>query len=318
MSDPSTSSGQAPSTSSGRDAARSAFVTLNGLRFHYIEYAGDGDPPGPADAPPIVLLHGLASNARWWVLVGPMLGRRFRVVALDQRGHGESAAPDSGYDFATVAGDLAAFVDELGLKRPVVVGHSWGGNVALEYAATHPDAVAGIVLVDGGFMEPQARPDMTWERAERELAPPDLAHLTPEQLVAGAKQWELGSIWSDEIESALLGNFAVAEDGTIRPHLSRANHMQVVRALWDQRPSQLYERVRSPVLFVLAERAGGGRTRDWMQMKREAIARAERSLPDCRVLWMQDTIHDIPLHRPDELAQAIGEFTTGLRDAPAG
>jgi pimeloyl-ACP methyl ester carboxylesterase len=296
----------------------SAFVTLNGLRFHYIEYARDGDPPGPVDAPSIVLLHGLASNARWWVLVGPMLARRFRVVALDQRGHGESATRDTGYDFATVAGDLAAFVDELGLDRPVIVGHSWGGNVALEYAATHPDAVAGLVLVDGGFMEPQARPGATWERAERELAPPDLTHLRPEQLVAGAKQWELGSIWSGEIEAALLGNFAVAGDGTIRPHLSRANHMQVVRALWEQRPSQLYEHVSAPVLFVLAERAGGGRTRDWMAMKREAIARAEGSLPDCRVLWMQDTIHDIPLHRPNELAHEIEGFAGGLQDTSTG
>jgi pimeloyl-ACP methyl ester carboxylesterase len=285
-------------------APRSTFVTLNGLRFHYIEHTvGD-----PGDAPPIVLLHGLASNARWWVLVGPMLARGRRVVALDQRGHGESDAPDAGYDFASVVGDLAAFVDELGVELPLVVGHSWGGNVALEYAATHPDAISGAVLVDGGFMEPQARPGATWERTEVELAPPDLTHMTPEQLVAGAKQWELGAIWSDEIESALLGNFAVAEDGTIRPHLSRANHMQVVRALWDQRPSQLYGQVRCPVLFVLAERAGGGRTRDFMEMKRAAIARAEGSLESCRVLWMPDTIHDIPLHRPAELAQAIEEF----------
>jgi pimeloyl-ACP methyl ester carboxylesterase len=290
-------------------AGRSAFVTLNGLRFHYVDHSEDA----PTGAPPIVLLHGLASNARWWVLVGPMLAQGRRVIALDQRGHGESDAPDTGYDFATTVGDLAAFIDELGLERPVVVGHSWGGNVALEYAATHPDAIAGAVLVDGGFMEPQARPGATWERTEIELAPPDLTHLTPGQLVAGAKQWELGSIWSDEIESALLGNFAVTDDGTIRPHLSRANHMQVVRALWDQRPSQLYEHVRCPVLFVLAERAGGGRTRDFMEMKRQAMARAEASLADSRVIWMQDTIHDIPLHRPGELARAIEEFVCELR-----
>jgi pimeloyl-ACP methyl ester carboxylesterase len=290
------------------DPASSAFVTLNGLRFRYLEYP----TPDRVEGPPVVLLHGLASNARWWVLVAPQLAKRFRVLALDQRGHGESDAPDTGYDFASVTRDLAAFAGEMGLDRPVVVGHSWGGNVALEYAATRPDDVAGIVLVDGGFMEPQARPGATWERAERDLAPPDLTHLTPEQLIAGAKQWELGGVWSDEVEAALLGNFEVTEGGTIRPHLSRANHMQVVRALWDQRPSQLYERVRCPVLFVLAERAGSGRTRDFMEMKRQAMARAEASLADCRVLWMQDTIHDIPLHRPSELAQEIGVFAAAL------
>ena len=285
-----------------------ASVTLGGLRVQYHEYGAEG----AGERRPIVLLHGLASNKRWWLLVAPLLARPFRVLALDQRGHGESDKPDTGYDFETVVGDLAAFAGELGLDRPVLAGHSWGGNIALEYAATHPEAVSGVVLIDGGFMEISSRPGMTWGRAERDLAPPDLTHLTPEQIIAGAKQWELGAIWSEDIESALLGNFEVMEDGYIRPRLSRANHMQVVRALWEQRPSELYARVRCPVLFVLAERAGGGRAHDWNEMKRAAIAHAEGVLPDCRVLWLKDTIHDIPLHRPNELAAAIEEFATGL------
>jgi pimeloyl-ACP methyl ester carboxylesterase len=287
-----------------------ASVTLRGLRFRSDAYGG----ADAGDRRAIVLLHGLASNRRWWLLVAPLLAARYRVIALDQRGHGESDKPDGGYDFESVVGDLAAFIDELSLERPVIAGHSWGGNVAIEYAATHPDAVAGVVLVDGGFMEIASRPGMTWEQAERDLAPPDLTSLTPDQLIAGAKRWELGAIWSDEVESALLGNFEVTEAGTVRPWLSRANHMQVVRALWEQRPSQLYERVRCPVLFVLAERAGGGRAHDWNEMKRQAIARAEGVLPDCRVLWLKDTIHDIPLHRPNELAAAIEQFAASIAE----
>ena len=288
------------------DPATDAWVTLRGLRFHYRKYAGEGRP--------LVLLHGVASNARWWLLVGPLLARRFRVFALDQRGHGETDKPDSGYDFASVVGDLGAFIDALGLEQPIVVGHSWGGNVALQFAAQHPERPAGLVLVDGGFMEMSARPGMTWERTERELAPPDMTHLTPQRLVEMAKQWELGSLWSEEVEAALMANFEVTEAGTIRPHMRRENHMQVVRALWDQRPSDLCPHVRCPVLFVAAEREGAGRVQEWMEMKREAIGRAERLLPDCQVRWFPDTTHDIPLHRPAELAQAIEEFALGLPD----
>jgi pimeloyl-ACP methyl ester carboxylesterase len=287
------------------DPARDAYVTLRGLRFHYREYGGDG--------PPLLLLHGVASNSRIWLRVAPLLSHRFRVIALDQRGHGESDKPDAGYDFETVVGDAAALVEALGLERPVVAGHSWGGNVALEYAATRPDAVAGLVLVDGGFLEISSRPGATWERAEREMAPPDLTQYTPQQLVEMAKRWELGPIWNDEIEAALLGNFEVTEAGTIRPRLSRANHMQVVRALWEQRPSELCPNVRCPVLFVAAEREVAGRAQEWIAMKREAIARAEGLLSDCQVLWFADTIHDIPLHRPAELADAIATFAKGLR-----
>ena len=158
------------------DPATDNFVNLNGLRFHYREYAGPGlrpegfgvsaQPNAQPEGRPIVLLHGLASNSRWWLLVGPLLARRFRVLALDQRGHGESDKPDDGYDFATVTGDLAAFVDALELERPVVVGHSWGGEIALEYAATYPERAAGAVLVEGGFMEVSARPGATWERTQ--------------------------------------------------------------------------------------------------------------------------------------------------------
>jgi pimeloyl-ACP methyl ester carboxylesterase len=279
-------------------------VTLGELRLAYREYAGDGGA--------VVLLHGVASNARIWGPVAPLLVPRFRVVAVDQRGHGQSDKPPSGYDFATVTRDVRNFVEALGLERPVVVGHSWGGNVALEYAASHPEQVAGLVLVDGGFMEISSRPEMTWERAERELAPPDLTRLTPAQLVEGAKQWELGAIWSDAVEAALMGNFYVTEAGTFRPHLTRENHMQVVRALWEQRPSELYREVRCPVLFVLAERAGEGRLREWNEMKRAAVERAQERLADCEVLWFKETIHDIPLHRPRELAQAIEEFALRL------
>jgi pimeloyl-ACP methyl ester carboxylesterase len=281
-------------------AVRDKYIELRGLRFHYRELPGEGRS--------IVLLHGLASNAIWWNLVEPHLARRFRVTSLDQRGHGQSDKPDGGYDFATVVGDLATFIAALGLERPVVVGHSWGGNVALEYAARHHDDVAGIVLVDGGFLEPSSRPGATWERAERELAPPDLTHLTLEQLVQGAKRWELGRIWSEEVEAALVGNFSVAEDGTVRPNLSRENHMRVVRALWEQKPSELYGDVRCPVLFVAAERQAEGRAQEWLELKREAIDRAESLLRDCRTLWLPDTIHDIPLQRPVELATAIEEF----------
>ncbi len=285
------------------DPAADKFVTLSGLRFHYREYGAAN-----VDARPIVLLHGVASNARIWITVGPLLGEHFRVYALDQRGHGESDKPDSGYDFSTVVGDLTGFISELGLEKPLVVGHSWGGNVALDYAATHPDGLAGLVLVDGGFMEMSARPGMTWERAERDLAPPVLTHLTPAQLIEGAKRWELGTFWSEEVEAALMGNFEVAEDGTIRPYLRRENHMQVVRALWEQKPSELAPLVRCPVLFAVADRQAEGRAAEWIEMKREAVAGLQKVMKDCEVAWFSDTIHDIPLQRPAELATTIAGF----------
>jgi pimeloyl-ACP methyl ester carboxylesterase len=92
--------------------------------------------------------------------------------------------------------------------------------------------------------------------------------------------------------------------------------MQVVRALWDQKPSRLYEDVRCPALFIAAERQAEGRAQEWLDLKREALARAARSLAVSRVVWLADTIHDIPLQRPGELAAEIRAFCLDLPAEP--
>ena len=72
------------------------------------------------------------------------------MLALDQRGHGESDKPDYGYNFASVIGDLNGFINDLGIKHPVIAGHSWGADVALEYGSAYPDVPKALCFVDGG------------------------------------------------------------------------------------------------------------------------------------------------------------------------
>src|SRR5262245_12349750 len=122
------------------------FINAGDIRLHALDWGG------PDVAPPILLVHGLASNAHIWDLLAPLLARKFRVVAIDQRGHGLSDKAEH-YDFANVAGDLARAIGALGWAHPLVVGHSWGANVALQLAADEPALPAGIVLLDGGTNE---------------------------------------------------------------------------------------------------------------------------------------------------------------------
>jgi pimeloyl-ACP methyl ester carboxylesterase len=102
----------------------------------------------PTAGPPLVLLHGIGSRAASWLPVAPMLGERFHLYAPDLRGHGESDKPDRGYGIPDYAADLAALLDTLGLERPLVLGHSLGSLVALEWAAGHPGRAARIALED--------------------------------------------------------------------------------------------------------------------------------------------------------------------------
>jgi len=282
-------------------------VRLNGLTFHYRDWGGTGQP--------IVLVHGLASTCHIWNLVAPLLAVDYRVVALDQRGHGQSAQPDGPYDFAAMVADLRAFLDALRLSAPVLVGHSWGGNVVLEYAAACPQDTRALALVDGGFLDLSLEPDMTWEHTQEMMKPPNFDGMTYQALVEEIRSRDRGFPLTPEVEQVILTTFHVHSDGTIEPRLRRDNHMKILRALWEQRPASIYPRVQCPVLIVVAVREPSNeRDSLFLRHKQKAVPQAEQALGHCRTLWMEDTVHDVPLQRPQELAEAI----KGLLRSAAG
>jgi pimeloyl-ACP methyl ester carboxylesterase len=124
-------------------------VTVNGLSLHYLEW-------GETDAPPVVCVHGYTGSAEAFNALARHLRDRFRVLALDVRGHGESAWSAAGaYRYADQAGDLSAFADRLGLEKFVLIGTSMGGVIAMLYAAEHAGRLLGLVLNDiGPDLEP--------------------------------------------------------------------------------------------------------------------------------------------------------------------
>ena len=249
-----------------------------------------------------LLLHGLASTSHIWDLVGPKLARRgVRAVAVDQRGHGRSSKPRHGYGFDEGRADAATLIERLGLRRPVVTGHSWGANVALELAVARPDLVRAAVLVDGGFVRMRDRFD--WPSARRAFAPPDIAGMSVEDFRAGMRA-HLGNDLrvTPAIEAAVLQILHVDRQGRIRPRLSRANHLRILRALWGQDPIALLRRVRVPTL-VLAVRP---RRSDYPnEFDRRAAAAQVRSIGGpVRLEWIEG-IHDLPLQRPEAVVRRI-------------
>lgn len=262
--------------------------------------------------PPVLLVHGLASNARLWDGVAARLADAGHpVAAVDQRGHGRSSKPDDGYDFATVTADLAAVVDALGWagRSPVVAGQSWGGNVVLDLAANRHGVAGAVVLVDGGTIELASR-FADWPTAESALAPPPLAGLD-----RGDFEQMMRVHHPDWPEAGIAGTLANVEtlpDGTIRPWLSRPNHMRILRHLWEHRPRELYARVQVPALLVMAEDRSAPR---WMGGKRQEVAAALKELPGARVEWIEGD-HDLHAQYPERVAGLIHEVAQSA-DRPA-
>jgi non-heme chloroperoxidase len=120
-----------------------------------LSYRDSGDPTSPLA---VVLLPGLGDSCRSWDLVTSRLPTSVRVLAISQRGHGDSDKPKSGYGVTDFEADLGAFVDALALPRVVLVGHSSASLVVRRFAINHPDRVAGIVL-EGSFLTLGPIPD---------------------------------------------------------------------------------------------------------------------------------------------------------------
>ncbi|MCC6716912.1 MAG: alpha/beta hydrolase [Acetobacteraceae bacterium] len=123
---------------------RSANIVLRGHRFHFLEW-------GRPNAPTVILLHGGHQQAHSWDLASLHLARDYRVLALDQRGHGDTEwARDVDYSGAAMAQDAAAFIRAVGGGSPIVVGHSMGGRNGMLLARDHPGLMKALVLVDIG------------------------------------------------------------------------------------------------------------------------------------------------------------------------
>jgi pimeloyl-ACP methyl ester carboxylesterase len=115
----------------------------SGLRIHY-QQIGTG--------PDLVMVHGITGNlAVWHLNIVPALCDRFRVLTYDLRGHGYTDAPVSGYTPDDMAADLLGLLDALEIERPAIVGHSYGADVALYFAARYPDRVGEVIAIEAAL-----------------------------------------------------------------------------------------------------------------------------------------------------------------------
>ena len=266
-----------------------------GIELHTRSWRGD-------DGVPFLLVHGLASNARTWDGVARRLSELGHPVAsVDLRGHGLSAKPDDGYDFASLTHDLLLVLDHLGWETAVVAGQSTGGNLAIELASRAPTRVTGAVGVDGGFIELRRRWPQ-WQDCERALAPPPLDGTSRSRVAAAMRVAHRD--WSAEGIEATLANPETLADGTVRPWLTRERHLRILRALWEHSPADVIATLNAPVLLVAADSGDA-----WSQVKHVEVDRAVASGRDVRVRWFSPADHDVHVQHPVDLSDALHDWS---------
>jgi pimeloyl-ACP methyl ester carboxylesterase len=143
-------------------APEDRFVTVNGLRIHYLDGGASGRQP-------LILLHGIARVAHTFDHLAPHFSSDYRVIAVDMRGHGDSGWNSQGaYLVEDYVKDVEALVAHLGLRNLVLWGNSTGGRVAQVFAGTHPGLVAALIVEDVGPERPPAISDRRAKRMGKE------------------------------------------------------------------------------------------------------------------------------------------------------
>ena len=187
----------------------------------------------------------------------------------------------------------------------VTCGLQCAGNVRKRLGAARPGVAKGLGFVDGGMINASGRYD-TLEEAKVQMAPPDFTGVKVEDFVERVRSRPLASAMGEVAEAIILANFEVLDDGTIRAKLSRDNHLRIIEALWEHHPSALYPKVECPVLIMPARQEGEAATQERRQNRLMSVDNASESLPVSKTVWFEDSIHDVPVQRPELVASVIG------------
>ena len=274
-------------------------LTLNDISVNYRTWSKFGRP--------IVFLHGLASSQNIWNLMAPILAQKYQVTTFDQRGHGQSEKPTQGYDFETVARDAAIFIQNLKIHNPIIVGHSWGGSVALCLAVTYPELVSGLCFVDGGLIEISKVPGNSLDLALKNMAPPRWNNVKKTDLINRIRNRSWGDRDSTSkavnLEDVVLSHLKVDENDFVSANLSRENHLKIVEEFWKHKPSTMISKIKCPTLILPARQSKS----DTSDLKHEMVDMASQTIPICDVVWLEESIHDVPLQRPELVSDLIAK-----------
>ena len=275
---------------SAQSTFQDRFVTVNGLRLHYLDW-------GSPNKQPFIMLHGIGRVAHSFDHIAPRFSKDYHVIAIDMRGHGDSAwSPEGAYLVQDYANDLTAFVEQLNLRNVVLLGNSTGGRVVQVYAGTHPERVAKLVVEDVG-------PERTNEIASgfaRRVQQEENGWASEDELVASLMRG--GGTVSEELQRnyAHFGSKRRA-DGRIvwkrDPNLVKGF---IPTELWDP-----VLKIRCPAIYIL-----GGNSSIVPPPTQQKL---RENLPAVQIVTMPKLGHYPHQEAPEDYIRIVQKFLAGQR-----
>ena len=245
------------------------YATVNGLRIHYLDWGMEGKQP-------LIMLHGIGRVAHTFDHIAPHFAAKYHVIAVDMRGHGDSAwDPKGAYLVEDYTKDIEALAEQLHLRNIVIWGNSTGGRVAQVFAGMHPELVAAVISEDVGPERPREIADGFTSRVKQED--------------------EKGWATEDELFTSLKGPNSRTPDEILRAYVHYGSMMRPDgRIIWKRDPAigngfvptelwRFVRQIKSPIIYIL-----GGRSTIVPAPTQEEL---KRVLPQAQIVTIPDVAH---------------------------
>lgn len=245
----------------------------------------------------ILCIHGLTANARFWDCLASALSPRHKIIAMDLRGRGLSDKPPTGYAIDHHCKDVLALMDDLGLERPVLMGHSLGAFISLVFAAQYPDRVGRLILVDGGGKLNETQMAKVFTGIKPSLDRLGQIFSSFEDYVSQMKQAPFLQPWNSYMETYF--RYEVEEvEGGLRSRVHPKHIEEEAQNLRKVDSTQFYRNVTCPTLILRATK--GMLAEDDFVLPKEAAERMVREIPNARCVDLEGTNHYTILFQPNE------------------
>ena len=276
-------------------------IVANGIQIHYTRTGGD--------KPPFVLAHGFSDDGLCWTPVAEQLAVDYDVIMPDARGHGRSDAPEEGYGDTYFAADLAAVIRELGLEKPLILGHSMGAATALALAGLYPDIPGAILLSD---------PPVRWPTTPVAVEPEGDAEEDPDEEVAEEIDWLARTrAWITDLQSKTREELIAEEransgwsDAELGPWADAKLRLSLNVLGRGDDPGPDWEaiipQITCPALLITADPELGS------LVSAEAAADLKALLPQLQIAHIADAGHSIRRDQLDRYMDAVNSFVDGL------
>jgi pimeloyl-ACP methyl ester carboxylesterase len=281
--------------------AETKFIDIHGARQAVVD-EGDGDEV-------LLLIHGMAGSAHTWRDVLPALAKKYRVIAPDLLGHGQSSKPRTDYSLGAFAVGLRDLLDELGVQSATVVGHSLGGGVAMQFVYQHPDYCRRLALISSGGLGP----DVGW--ILRLLAAPGAELIMP--VIAPGPVLRAGNAVRSWLSSAGLRSPRGAEIwnaySSFADRDTREAFLRTLRSVVDYRGQSVSALNRLNLREGLPVLAIWGDQDDIIPVDHAYAALNAR--PDCRLEILPGVGHFAQVEQPAAVIDLIDEFISTTQPA---